>query len=590
MVVNAGYQLPAWWGTPTTQNYIESIGAGYNNGQDMWNAWLGDTAHKDHVLGLTPFFASETSYGIGYVYAPGSTYGYYWVVITAPPQPLTISAPLQGSLVTTSTASAAGTSNADGGPVPASIVWRLENASLTGSNAMSFQTANGLDSWTAQLNNLAPGSNTLRVRSLDTSGNTIEERTSTFKYLDLSTLTVSVSGSGHVTAGFAGATQRDVGVNYSITATPAAGYVFAGWTGGITAATPALKFKQPQPGLDLTANFIVNPFIVAKGLYNGLLGEGGTAAGFVSVTTGLTGSFSGKFVFKGVAHGISGKFDLNGDFNTTVAVDIGVQLHIDLTNGTGEITGTISEGLGTPDAVTNDVSADQLIYSAKNPAPAAGHYTIALPPHSGNAAAPQANGFATLNVTAAGIAQIAGMLADGTAFSQSVGVADDGTFSFFLPLYSKLGSLGGTFTFHPNTKTLGGAVVWEKPTKPATKTVAAVPGFSEQISAIGSNYAAVSGTAVLNFTNGKLSFDDRGSVSFSQPVTLASTNAVQPVLPNPDDVAMKISTPNGTFTGSFTSGGVRRSFRGAVLQTQISGAGFFLETAGSGNVSFGVAP
>jgi uncharacterized repeat protein (TIGR02543 family) len=584
MVVNAGYQLPAWWGTPTTENYIESIGAGYTNPQDMWTAWMNSPEHKTHILGLTSFFASETSYGIGYVYAPGSTYGYYWVIITAPPQPLEIDAPLQGSKVTTSSITASGASDADGGTAPASIVWRLENAVLTGTNAMDFQTADGVENWTAQVDNLLPGSNTLRVQSLDDSGNLIDERTSTFTYVEMSTLNLVVSGSGHVTAGFTGTTSLQVGVSYSVTAIPATGYVFTGWTGDITAASAALKFTMPQPGLNLTANFIVNPFIAAKGFYNGLLSVGGTAAGFVSVTAGVTGSFTGKFVFNGVAHSISGKFDLQGNFQTTVAKDIFVQLHIDLTNGTDEITGTISEG-----GMTTDVSADQLVYSATNPAPSLGRYTIALPPDSGNADAPQANSIAFLNVTKTGMAQIAGTLADGTAFSQSVGIAQDGTFSIFVPLYAKLGSVGGTFTFDPVTGELNGAVVWDKPSKPATKSAAAFPGFSEQIAAVGSIYMPVSGTPVLNFVNGMLTFDDGGTVSVSQAMTLAGASSAPAVLPNLANVSMKIYPANGMFTGSFKSNGVHYSYRGAVLQKQISGSGFFLETAGSGNVNFGPA-
>ncbi len=86
MVRQAGYILPSW-GDSTTDNNVESIGAGYSSASDMWQAWITDSAHATHVLGLDSFFASETSYGVGFYHDPNSTYQYYWVLITAPPQP-----------------------------------------------------------------------------------------------------------------------------------------------------------------------------------------------------------------------------------------------------------------------------------------------------------------------------------------------------------------------------------------------------------------------------------------------------------------------------------------------------------------------
>ncbi len=44
---------------------------------------MGSDNHRAHLLGLDPFYGAQTDYGIGYAYIPGSTYGYYWVIITA---------------------------------------------------------------------------------------------------------------------------------------------------------------------------------------------------------------------------------------------------------------------------------------------------------------------------------------------------------------------------------------------------------------------------------------------------------------------------------------------------------------------------
>lgn len=83
MARNAGYTLPSFYDQSITGNNIESIGAGYATVGAMWSAWMGSPAHRDHLLGLVPFYAEQIDFGIAYVYAPASTYKHYWIVITA---------------------------------------------------------------------------------------------------------------------------------------------------------------------------------------------------------------------------------------------------------------------------------------------------------------------------------------------------------------------------------------------------------------------------------------------------------------------------------------------------------------------------
>ncbi len=64
-------------------NNIESIGAGPNNADSMWNAWMSSSKHSTHLLGKTSFFAEQLEYGIGVAQVPGSPYQYYWVFISA---------------------------------------------------------------------------------------------------------------------------------------------------------------------------------------------------------------------------------------------------------------------------------------------------------------------------------------------------------------------------------------------------------------------------------------------------------------------------------------------------------------------------
>ncbi|MFH1635545.1 MAG: CAP domain-containing protein [Chloroflexota bacterium] len=83
LVQQAGYSLPSFYGQEPTANNIESISAGRSSVEATWTGWMNSDGHRTHILGLQPFWAEQTDYGIGYAYVPGSTYGYYWVVITA---------------------------------------------------------------------------------------------------------------------------------------------------------------------------------------------------------------------------------------------------------------------------------------------------------------------------------------------------------------------------------------------------------------------------------------------------------------------------------------------------------------------------
>ena len=87
LVRQAGYPLPTWYDPAPDGNNIESIAAGYPTPDAVWNAWMTSPAHRNHLLGLDPFWADQIEYGIGYVYDPESDYDHYWVVITAYKEP-----------------------------------------------------------------------------------------------------------------------------------------------------------------------------------------------------------------------------------------------------------------------------------------------------------------------------------------------------------------------------------------------------------------------------------------------------------------------------------------------------------------------
>ena len=83
----AGYPIPAEYNQEVNGNNIESIGAGPNNADGMWNGWMVSEKHLTHILGANEFFAQQSEYGIGFAQVPGSPYQYYWVVIISKPGP-----------------------------------------------------------------------------------------------------------------------------------------------------------------------------------------------------------------------------------------------------------------------------------------------------------------------------------------------------------------------------------------------------------------------------------------------------------------------------------------------------------------------
>lgn len=86
-VRQAGYVLPSSYSQENNGNNIESIGAGPNNADGMWDAWMHSDKHTTHLLAKGSFFVDQTDYGIGFAQVPGSPYQFYWVFISARPGP-----------------------------------------------------------------------------------------------------------------------------------------------------------------------------------------------------------------------------------------------------------------------------------------------------------------------------------------------------------------------------------------------------------------------------------------------------------------------------------------------------------------------
>jgi uncharacterized protein YkwD len=87
-IVKAGYKLPDEWLKKKGYNNFESIQAGLSTGVEVIKSLILDEGtnppgHRNHLLGILPFWANCKDIGIGIAYDPDSEYRYYTCVLVA---------------------------------------------------------------------------------------------------------------------------------------------------------------------------------------------------------------------------------------------------------------------------------------------------------------------------------------------------------------------------------------------------------------------------------------------------------------------------------------------------------------------------
>lgn len=322
-----------------------------------------------------------------------------------------------------------------------------------------ISTPNGTStSYAVDLTPPLGGANTVEVRTTDLAVpvNFTSSTTRTFRVAPR--LRLALAGTGSVTDGYLGSTPREVGRSYTVTASAVAptttndGTIFTGWTvGGTDIAGTGLAFANARlgvteaglaknsltflfrEGLELTANFIPNPFSAdVIGTYNGLVKPSSSAPtsagtvtsnsteGHLNVTLQKTGGFSGKLTMDGLILNVAGMFDDQGRarFGTSRALTLTVartnkpsftlKLDLGLPGGSplpalGKITGTVTatefkkstiaavslvEAERTPfTGLTQGTSVDDRYLTVPVPTPSTwpggrtdGIFTVVLPP------------------------------------------------------------------------------------------------------------------------------------------------------------------------------------------------------------------
>jgi Matrixin/Divergent InlB B-repeat domain len=452
-------------------------------------------------------------------------------------------------------------------------------------NAVTTNVASTIN-WSAMVS-LKPASNTFCVKSVDTSTNESTVVSRSFFYVVSNAVTLQTNGAGVISPDLNGF-GLEIGRGYTITALPSSGNVFSNWTGGLTSSLARLTFLM-QSNLVLQANFVTNPFMPVAGTFTGLFRETTTARqeSSGSFTLKLTGSgtYSGKLLVAGVSHSFSGRFDLDGRATNHMTRGtnsaLGLDLTLDLgTNGLERITGTVSDGFWSADLLANR----SVFNAATKPAPWAGLYTLIIPGTNDPAVGTGGDSYGTVRIDANGNVKLSGKLSDNTTLTQKAPLSKRGEWPVYVPLYSKKGSLFSWVQFDTNFPAAGlkGVLDWFKPT--VTKGLYAV-GFTNQSSLIGSSYLppAAKTNRVVTLADGTIIMSG-GNSSSTNFVTLTQDNKVTTTNAG---LSLTFTLSSGLFKGSFIhpTTAKKTSFTGALLQTNNSGSGFFLESNDSGQVS-----
>ena len=128
--------------------------------------------------------------------------------------------------------------------------------------------------------------------------------------------------------------------------------------------------------MEVVANFIANPFAAVSGAYGGLVAKEpfvGAMSGSVRVAVTGDGAFSAVLRFGAETVRFAGAFDSKGRFTGQIVrtgkPPLQLVLALDVTGGSGGLTGLISDG-----TTTAAINADRVL----SPSPQRGRYTAVL--------------------------------------------------------------------------------------------------------------------------------------------------------------------------------------------------------------------
>jgi hypothetical protein len=389
-------------------------------------------------------------------------------------------------------------------------------------------------------------------------------------------ITVNVEGSGTVEPDLT-TLPVIVGLPYTLVAHPADGSTFVGWDGPVVSSSPTITFTAEEGMEPFVATFTFQPI---KATYNGLFSVSSGVAlgtsGSITVSTTKNGSFSGKISIAG------NKFSFSGDFDDKGQAEVGAGPYtLQLQAGVEHITGTLADD---PETFSADILANRAFYDGKKrKAPMAGNYTMAFPgAASNNPAIPFGVGYATVKLNKAGHVTLNGVLGDGSKISKETDISVDGKMPLYSSLYGGGGQILGWLTFVGNQE-ITGQFSWIK--APDDTAEFYPDGFDFNTNVVGSVYnsslAPVTGfqSGKITLSGGNLAQDIVNNILINgkNKITNLSTNAL----------SVTINKSNGLFDGKVVDPetGDKVRIKGAILQVQDIGLGFFKGTNQTGRVT-----
>ena len=341
------------------------------------------------------------------------------------------------------------------------------------------------------------------------------------------------------------------------------------------------------------AIYSTSRFASMAGSYNGLFHEssGGVrhgASGFFNLVLRRDGTFSARLQQGAKKSAFTGRFDFTGNVTNSVkrsgTNNAIVEMTLDMQDG-DQITGRITD---TNAAWEAELVADRATFDARtNPATNfANRYTLLIPGSANTPAEPAGDGAGYVTVDTRGTVRFAGVLADGSPMAQRVPLSKDGDWPFYVSLYSGRGSvLGWLLVTNSGQPDLEGRVSWSRPAGRSPKVH--TNGFALDSMLVGSAYLAPGTNTIFDPTNAVVIFSEGNlGESVTNDVTLARNARVSYAGTN--KLRLTLSQRTGQFSGIFTPPGKKRPvpFKGAILQKQGYGGGFFLGTNESGRVYF----
>lgn len=446
-----------------------------------------------------------------------------------------------------------------------------EVASITYSlNGKTVHAFPGSATFSLQLDpvaGLVGGMNVLTMQAID-----VEGRKSVFveKYFNREypgTLSVTVTGAGTVTRGFLGQSERTIGKSYTIRAIPAPGYLFSHWDGAVGGSESELHFTMSDD-MFITAVFVPNPFLGAKGVYACFFGEEETSHRFRGrgrFSLGNKGELTGVVEFAAGTYRINTRLDPNDPtylYANDPKTGRGLSLQLSYAQESRELLAEISVP-SQVDMVTISASATAQPWKTKTPSPYRGRWNLVL------AGAPDGNvhgkGFLSVRSLTNGNATIVGRFGDGRLISTNGWVHPDGRLAYYRTLsYSAESATGESIsglvqlTEAPG-ENASGTLRWSQSADASIIFAGSSPAseadlFSHEVAINGRRYIAPKpGSLPVPF--GPAEFIVYGpvlSATLTTEARLFGTGEVRFQAPNPHRSKMTVNFATGIASGSMS--------------------------------------